>query len=280
MRLDLHGLEFNVEVEGEGKPLLLLHGFTGSARAWDAIRPHLASVARVIVPDLIGHGDSAKPAHPARYSLEWCARDLLALLDALDVRRAIVLGYSMGGRVALHLAVSAPERIEALILESASPGIEDAAERTRRVASDEALAQRILVDGIAAFVDEWEQQPLLALQPHVGDGVRQRQHELRLLNDPVGLANSLRGMGTGQMQPLWARLAALEFAVHLIAGAEDSRYSAVARSMATLLPRAESTVVAGAGHTVHLDQPEAFTRLVRAVLTNRVTPADCTMSRN
>jgi 2-succinyl-6-hydroxy-2,4-cyclohexadiene-1-carboxylate synthase len=277
---DLNGLDFHVEGEGQGPSLLLLHGFTGSVRSWDAIRPQLARHFRLIAIDLIGHGQTSKPEDPGRYSLEWCTRDLVALLDQLGVEQVDVLGYSMGGRCALHLAVHAPERIRTLILESGSPGIEDAAERARRVQSDEALAQRILSSGIAAFVDEWEAQPLLALQPHVATEVRKQQHELRQRNDRVGLANSLRGMGAGAQEPLWSRLAELRVPVHLIVGERDSRYVAIAERMAQHLRRVEVTRVPVAGHTVHVDQPRVFTDHVLQALTNRVTPADFPMSTN
>jgi 2-succinyl-6-hydroxy-2,4-cyclohexadiene-1-carboxylate synthase len=263
---ELNGLEFYVEIDGDGPPLLLLHGFSGSVRAWDAIRRDLAQHLRLVAIDLIGHGQSASPSDARRYTLEWCTRDLPCLLDHLGLERVNVLGYSMGGRAALHFAVHAPNRIESLVLESASPGLADAAERERRIQSDEALAQRILSGGIEAFVAEWEAQPLLALQPHVGDDVRQQQHERRLRNDPVGLANSLRGMGAGAQQPLWSNLASLEMPVRLIVGERDRRYVEMAQRMMPHLPRAQLSVVAAAGHTVHLDQPRAFSELVRQAL--------------
>jgi 2-succinyl-6-hydroxy-2,4-cyclohexadiene-1-carboxylate synthase len=280
MRVELNRLEFHVEIEGRGPPLLLLHGFTGSVRSWDDIVPRLVEVAQVIAIDLIGHGQSASPPAPSRYTLELCARDLLQLLDRLHLAQVDLLGYSMGGRVALHFATAAPARIRKLILESASPGIEDAADRDNRVRSDAALAERIMANGIDAFVAEWERQPLLALQPHVSGDVRERQHVLRLLNNLTGLANSLLGMGAGQQVPLWSRLPELDLPVQLIVGQADARYVAVGERMRHSLPRAGLAVVAEAGHTAHLDQPEAFGRIVEQTLTNRVTPADCTLSTN
>jgi 2-succinyl-6-hydroxy-2,4-cyclohexadiene-1-carboxylate synthase len=280
MRVELNELEFHVEIEGQGPPLLLLHGFTGSTRAWDDIRPALSGFAQVIAIDLIGHGQSAGPPSSSRYTLEWCARDLLQLLDELHFSQVDLLGYSMGGRVALHFATSAPRRVRTLILESASPGIEDPDERIRRVHSDSALAERIHAHGIEAFVAEWEQQPLLMLQPHVSEAVREQQHALRLLNTPTGLANSLLGMGAGQQEPLWSRLGELNLPVQLIVGQADARYVAIAERMHHSLPRAELAVLPEAGHTAHLDQPAAFLRILQQTLTNRVTPADFTLSTN
>src|SRR5882762_7807810 len=144
----LNDLDFHVEVDSDGPPLLLLHGFTGSVRAWDDIRPALATFAQLIAIDLIGHGRSAAPDDRRRYSFEWATRDLLAMLDSLRLPTINLLGYSMGGRLALHLAVAAPDRISRLILESASPGFEDDLQRRQRMESDAALADRILRDGI------------------------------------------------------------------------------------------------------------------------------------
>jgi 2-succinyl-6-hydroxy-2,4-cyclohexadiene-1-carboxylate synthase len=264
----LNDLDFHVEIEGQasGPPLLLLHGFTGSTRAWDAVRPAIAAFARVVSIDLIGHGRSAAPGDAERYTLDWCTRDLCALLDELGLGAVDVLGYSMGGRVALHFAVQAPERVRRLILESASAGIEDDAERRRRIDSDNALAERILRDGIEAFVAEWEHLPVLALAPHVAMDVRLRQTAQRLQNDPCGLANSLRGMGAGRQAPLWAVLPDLQSSVGIIVGERDARYHQLGERLHALLPRSDLAVVPAAGHTVHIDQPAAFVGQVRSAL--------------
>jgi 2-succinyl-6-hydroxy-2,4-cyclohexadiene-1-carboxylate synthase len=267
----LNDLEFNVEVDGSGPPLLLLHGFTGSARAWDDIRPALSKFAQVIAIDLIGHGRSAAPDDPRRYSFEWATRDLVALLESLRLPKVNLVGYSMGGRLALQFTANSPERIDRLILESASPGLQDDLQRRQRIENDVALADRILRQGVQAFVAEWEQQPLLLPAPHVSFEARAYQRVQRLQNSPVGLANSLRGMGTGQQAPLWSHLKNLRMPVTLIVGAMDSRYTEVAQRMSKLLPAAHLAVVANAGHTVHLDQPERFVEQVKAGIHKKLT---------
>jgi len=269
VRLELNGAAYHVEVyprrgggAGEGPALLLLHGFTGSAGTW---RPHLPALARwrrCVAPDLLGHGRSEAPADPARYRLEAAVADLAALLDRLGIEQVDVLGYSMGGRLALALATEHPGRVGALILESSSPGIDDPERRARRRAEDEALAALLEREGIGPFVDRWESLPLFASQARLPPGVRAALREQRLAQRPQGLAGSLRGMGQGVQPPLWDRLGRLQLPVLLVAGELDPGYVELARAMAARLPDAELRVVAGAGHAVHLEAPGEFTARV------------------
>jgi 2-succinyl-6-hydroxy-2,4-cyclohexadiene-1-carboxylate synthase len=262
MQIRINYITLNVEQSGAGRPLLLLHGFTGSAASWAPLIRALPPHFRTIAPDLIGHGRSDSPPDARRYRMERCVADLVALLDALQVERADVLGYSMGGRVALHLAAAAPDRVGALVLESSSPGIADATERLARVAADQALADSIARDGLAAFVERWENLPLFASQAALPDATRAQLHAQRLQNDPVGLANSLRGMGTGEQESLWDRLTALHVRTLLVAGELDVKYCALAGHMAAVLPNAHAVIVPGAGHTVHLERPQLFAKNV------------------
>ncbi len=266
MFISVNQLQLHVEVNGAGPPLLLLHGFTGSAASWNRLSAQLAPTRRTIAVDLIGHGQSAAPADPARYGMERCVADLLALLDTLEIQQTELLGYSMGGRVALQLAAAAPERIRALVLESSSPGLGDPAERQARRAADEALAESIEREGLAAFVERWEQLPLFASQAALPAAARARQRAQRMQNNPVGLANSLRGMGTGQQSSLWLRLPDLGIRTLLVAGELDQKYSAIGRQMAAALPNAQLSSVPGTGHAVHLEQPAVFATLVRDFL--------------
>lgn len=254
--------ELYVRRTGAGAPLLLLHGFTGSADEWDALLPSLTPLREVVAVDLIGHGRSPAPADPARYTMEAAVDDLLALLDRLGIARADVLGYSLGGRVALHLALAAPGRVGRLILESASPGIAEAGERAARAASDDVLAARIEREGLAWFVDHWGAIPLFASQAALPADERAALRERRLRGSASGYANSLRGMGAGRQASLWGRLPELAMPTLLISGQLDVKYVAINERMAGLTPRARHVCVAGAGHTVHLEAREAFAQLV------------------
>lgn len=273
-RIQVNGLGLNVERAGDGPPLLLLHGFTGSSATWE---PHFAALGErfsIIAVDLIGHGRSEVPADPARYRMERCVEDLVALLDALGIDRTMLLGYSLGGRVALHLTLDAPERVSRLILESASPGIPDSAARADRVRADEALADKIEREGLATFIDMWERLPLFASQAQLSPEIWERQRTARLASNATGLANSLRGMGAGAMEPVVDRLGEISVPTLLIAGELDGKYCALGRQMAAAIPGARLAIVSDAGHAVHLEQPDAFDRLVVDFLSGGQPPVD------
>ncbi|HEY8418652.1 MAG TPA: 2-succinyl-6-hydroxy-2,4-cyclohexadiene-1-carboxylate synthase [Limnochordales bacterium] len=264
MRLAINGVTYRVRVAGDGPPLLLLHGFTGTGAAWDGLVPTLSRRFRTVAPDLIGHGETDAPKDPARYRMEQCVADLLALLDALEVERCHVLGYSMGGRVALHLALAAPGRVLTLVLEGASPGIADPVERAQRIRQDEALAASIEREGVAAFAERWERMPIFDSQQRLPPEVRAAVRAQRLAHTSIGLANSLRGMGAGAQEPLVERLGELTMPCLLLAGELDEKYRGLVAAMAARIPRAETAVVPGAGHNVHLEKPEAFLERVLA----------------
>ncbi len=267
MHVQVNGVRLGVEQRGEaGKSdltLVMLHGFTGSAAGWGHLLDAFAAYGlRVIALDLLGHGQSDAPDDPQRYAIEHCQQDILAALHGLGVNKgqAVLLGYSMGGRIALYTAFSGFFR--ALILESASPGLEDPAEREQRRISDEELAASIERDGVQAFIERWEKLPLFTSQRSLPFECREALRRQRLQNRAAGLAQSLRGAGTGVQPSLYNRLPALHIPVLLIAGKLDTKFTTIARQMAQVLPQAQLHIIAGAGHTVHLERPEEFISLV------------------
>ena len=268
MFVQVNGVRLGVEQRGEarksGPALVMLHGFTGSAAGWGRQLDTLAAYGlRVIALDLLGHGQSGAPDDPQRYGIEYCRQDILAALQELGVSKgqAILLGYSMGGRIALYTAFS--RFFRALILESASPGVEDPAEREQRRISDEALAASIERDGVQAFIERWEKLPLFASQKTLPLESRETLRRQRLQNRATGLAQSLRGVGLGVQPSLYARLPVLHIPVLLIAGELDIKFTAIARHMAQALPQSQLRIIPGAGHTIHLERPEEFVSLVR-----------------
>lgn len=269
MRLDLKdGLEIAFTVQGaaasEGKTALLLHGFTGSGIRWQSIARNLISSWKVILPDLLGHGASSAPVDPESYCMEAAANHLALLIDRTAGEPVHLVGYSMGGRLALYLALVYPDYVRSLVLESASPGLRTESERKARRLADEALAQLILTQGIEPFVNHWEELPLFASQRHLPADVHAALHQARLGNNPFGLAGSLRGMGTGAQPSLWDRLGALTCPALLIAGELDSKFVEINQRMVQQIPAATLKVIPQAGHTPHFERPDAFIALVQA----------------
>lgn len=261
-----NGVRYHVAIAGEGDPIILLHGFTGSGENWSEIVNALKTAYRVITIDLLGHGKTEAPSEPERYRMEHAAADLDAILEHLGFGQFHLVGYSMGGRLALYTAWKYPMRFKSLTLESASPGLAAAAERAARVASDAVLAESILHGGVREFVERWETLPLFATQQGLSEEIRLRLRQQRLQNNPPGLANSLRGMGTGSQPSLWEHLPTLNLPLLLLAGELDTKFTQIAREMHRLLPESRLKLVPDAGHTIHLEQPGVFTRLLREFL--------------
>lgn len=245
-----------------GPVLLLLHGFTGSAATWAPHLDVLTSICTVVAIDALGHGHSDAPADPQRYAMRHVIADTLAVMNRLAIERFALLGYSMGGRMALHVATAAGERLDALILESASPGLRTEAERRARITADGELAALAEREGIAAFVARWEAAPLWASQATLPAQTLDTLREQRLQANPLGLANSLRGAGTGVQGALHDLLPTVPTPTLLIAGARDAKFCALARNMHEAMPQATLEIVEDAGHAVHLEAPEQFDRLV------------------
>lgn len=252
--------------EGAGRPLLLLHGFTGSAATWRPFRDAWPGT-RQLAADLPGHGRSlAVPDRPRPHDIDGTIDALLAAMDDRGAGVFALLGYSMGGRVALRLALRAPERVAALIVVSASPGIADPDARARRLTADRALADRIEREGVPAFVDYWQSLPLWESQRRLPAAVRAALRAQRLRNDAGGLAASLRAAGAGADPRVLDALGGLRCPALLVAGALDPTYCDHAAAMGARLPEGRVAVVPDAGHAVHLEQPDRFRALVAEFL--------------
>ena len=256
--LRVNGIDFHVEDHGNGPPLVLLHGFTGSGASWAPFGRDFAGDHRVIAIDLIGHAASSAPVDPLRYGFDRALHDLAALTAQLGIARASWLGYSLGGRLALGMALDYPDRVSSLILVSATAGIHDEHERHQRAEADFGLARQIEEAGIEAFVDEWERLQIWESQRALPVEILRQQRDIRLRNRAVGLANSLRGMGQGSQPSYWDRLSEIEVPVLLIAGALDRKFVGIAGQMGVRIANATLSVVPGAGHAVHLERPHEF----------------------
>jgi 2-succinyl-6-hydroxy-2,4-cyclohexadiene-1-carboxylate synthase len=233
--------------------LVLVHGFTQTRRCWSPVDADLAADHEVVAVDAPGHGDAA----PVDAGID----DGAALIGDAG-GRAIYVGYSMGGRYCLRLALDRPDLVAGLVLIGASPGLADPAARAARRGPDEALADHVEAVGVAAFLDEWLAQPLFAGLPPERRCLGERR-----ANTAAGLASSLRRAGTGAQTPLWDRLGELNgrVPVLLVTGADDAKFTAIAGEMAERMgPVATPVVVPRAGHTAHLENPAAFTAALRS----------------
>lgn len=266
----VNDVHYNVRIEGKGPPLLLLHGFTGSLVTWTPFIPAFSKEFTTIAVDLIGHGQTDAPHHWKRYTITKAADDLDALLRMLNVDTCHVLGYSMGGRLALMLACRFPNRIPSLILESSSPGLQTEQERNERRQADERLANFIERQGIEEFIHYWENIPLFQTQKRVRLEKRKSLRSNRLKNQTHGLANSLRGMGTGSQPSLWSSLPTLPMPVLLLAGAQDTKYVNIAQAMKKDIQQAQLEIVQDAGHTIHFEKSDQFSTLVLEFLLNQL----------
>jgi 2-succinyl-6-hydroxy-2,4-cyclohexadiene-1-carboxylate synthase len=228
--------------------VILLHGFTHTGRSWDPVIEAVGERYRPIAPDIRGHGN-ASDRQPI--TLDAVIGDVTSLAPGSFT----LVGYSMGGRIALHVALAQPDRVERLVLVGASPGIADPAERAARREADERLADETEGLSIEEFARRWASNPVLAGQP---EWVR----EDRLRNSPAGLARALRGLGTGALPSLWGRLPHLRMPVVLAVGERDQRFRAIAEEMAAAISDVQLVVVPGVGHAVHLEAPEAVAELI------------------
>lgn len=249
----------------KGRPVILfLHGFLGNGQEWEEIVSYLAEDYRCLTVDLPGHGKSAGLNRHPDWGMENTAAALIALLNELAIKKCFVIGYSMGGRLALYLAFHYPRYFTKVILESASPGLITEEERRERIARDEQLAQRLETGDFREFLLEWYRQPLFQtlLQHPQFEGIFRN----RLQNDPRALAKSLREMSTGRQPSLWEELSSNKIPLLLIVGGKDAKFRSIAAEMADICPAARVKPIESCGHNVHFENPIEFAKGIKSFL--------------
>lgn len=264
-KLFIRGHEVNLQMTGDEQlpALVFLHGFTGSTATWADVMEKLDGQFKMVAIDLIGHGKTAIPTNPSRYTMEEQVKDLEEVFEFLDLRTFALVGYSMGGRIALGYTINYPARVQTLILESSSPGLKTEAECQVRREADEKLAKRIQTEGVQKFVDFWEDIPLFATQKKMSAESRQKVKKERLSQSREGLANSLKGIGTGSQPSYWASLSEIKPPVLLITGEIDKKFVNISREMKEILPNATSKTVKNVGHAIHVENPSVFATIVK-----------------
>lgn len=260
LALKTHTLHYTAVGDATHPSLLLLHGFLGSHRDFVGILPALCDQFYCIVPDLPGHGETTTQLDG--YTFKATAQALLALLEALGIARSHLLGYSMGGRLALYLLCYFPGRFRCAVLESASPGLKTAEERRERRARDQAIAQQIQSTPLFDFLTQWYGNPLFdSLQDHpdrYAAMLQRRQH-----NHPVELAAALCGLSTGQQPSLWEALPNIENPLLLLAGTLDPKFVAISQDMlACAQHNAIFQAITDCGHNIHIEAPFVYAQTV------------------
>jgi 2-succinyl-6-hydroxy-2,4-cyclohexadiene-1-carboxylate synthase len=265
------GLTLALQLWGEGRePAVLVHGFTGAAASFDPLRTLLGTHLRVAAPDLPGHG--ASPVAPAGANAwDWTVERIAEVIARAHEGPAHLIGYSMGARLALAVALRFPQHVRSLVLESGTAGVRKPDEREARRAQDEALAGQLDQDGLEAFISRWEQLDVLAGLLRLPADARAALRALRLSQRPQGLSWALRALGPGAQPDLWPALAGLRTRTLLLHGARDDKFRAQAEKMALRIPDAALHEVRGAGHTPHLERPHLYAAAVLEFL--RPAPA-------
>jgi len=267
-KLMIRGLETHVDIWNEAaeQTIVALHGFTGSSATWRNLAralPHM----RIVAIDLIGHGQTAVPEQVSRFAMAEQLLDLEEIFCQLQLGTFALLGYSMGGRIALSYALAYPHRVDKLLLESASPGLRTTKERMERCERDNALAEKITMNGLQSFVNSWENISLFESQKRLAKSVKQAVRAERLSQSEKGLAGSLRGIGTGMQPSNWDDLTRLAFPVLLITGSLDVKFCNIALEMKALLKNGKHITVNDAGHAIHVENPAEFATIVNEYLT-------------
>ncbi len=263
MWITIDQIRYHVEIKGKGKPLICLHGFSENLSTWESI--DIAGYQMIQV-DLIGHGKSDKPVSKQPYRWKVMIRHLHELIQHLGHRKYVLLGYSMGGRIALAYALTYPAEIETLILESASFGECGMIKRFRRRRNDSKLAENIRHQGIEWFNSYWSKQDIFATQAHLPQAVIDQISLRRLGNTPHALSNTLLGSGQGKIPCLKHKISRLSMPVLCINGEYDKKYKQASLEFTLLNSNIEHEIILGAGHNTHIERPDYFKNVIKKFL--------------
>jgi 2-succinyl-6-hydroxy-2,4-cyclohexadiene-1-carboxylate synthase len=270
MILSYNQINLNVELFSDFSPenhsIFFLHGFTGSTNDWYEIVQKINPALNLIALDIIGHGKSSSPADIKFYKSDEIVKQILLVADHFKIEKVILCGYSMGGRAALSFAIAHPEKISALILESTSAGIENEDDRKTRIAGDEKLANFIESHSIEEFVDKWMEMEIFRSQRSLPTDKLQELKIAKLKNSKIGLANSLRGFGTGMMPYLGNEIKKMSFPILLITGKLDSKFSQINSELVNRFLNAAHKIVGSAGHNVHFEKLTEFSSVINQFL--------------
>jgi 2-succinyl-6-hydroxy-2,4-cyclohexadiene-1-carboxylate synthase len=246
--------------------ILMLHGFTGSLDDWREIHSSLNPNFNYIGIDLVGHGRSDSSISVDKYRLQALSKQINDILNKLSIEQVIILGYSMGGRAALSFAINYPNKIRGLILESTTAGIESEKIRGDRINSDEELADYIESYSIEEFVELWMNKEIFNTQRRFSNEKLKNIRKKKTLNSKIGLANSLRGFGTGRMGYFGNKLNQISCPVLLINGELDTKFTKINSVLKKIFQNAKHKIIKNAGHNTHIEEPGRFVSIINEFL--------------
>ncbi len=259
MVIPINSYRFHVDYAiNEGKPLIcFLHGFLGSASDWESVAAQMSSNFATLCIDLPGHGKTTlDPLHPKWFRMPDLAYAIVALINALGYQQAYLVGYSMGGRLALYLAIHYSAVFKKCVLESSSPGLKTVAEQHARIKHDSTLAKELQTNDFSKFLEKWYNQPLFRSLKNLP--TFNKLFNARLKNNPHELALSLLEMGTGAQPSLWERLNDCSSSILALAGEYDAKFRAIGEEMSLKSDAVEFEMISKAGHLIHLENQSEF----------------------
>ncbi|NQV30766.1 MAG: 2-succinyl-6-hydroxy-2,4-cyclohexadiene-1-carboxylate synthase [Candidatus Marinimicrobia bacterium] len=264
---------WNIELAGDrnGLPLLWFHGFMGSGTDWQPMIDDLFPEYCNILVDLPGHGKSNHSSKGSYLNYLNYLNYLDVLMDQLSNQgfgTFVAIGYSLGGRVALHFQQRFPRRILGLVGLSTAPGLKTAHERLQRHHSDELLMDSLERLGFSDFLTKWYAQPIFgSIQDN--NELFEKLLESRSKNEPEQLRTALNLFGNGALPSLWNSLTEITTPILLLSGSQDAKYCGINQEMVNLLPTGRHRIVAG-GHSFHLEKPLETALAIRHFLSELI----------
>jgi 2-succinyl-6-hydroxy-2,4-cyclohexadiene-1-carboxylate synthase len=255
-------IQLNIETiinnESSDDSAFFLHGFTGGAADWVPVVSLLSKKYNYYLVDLVGHGKSDSPKEKYYYFIDSIVKQLKEIITSISNNKIVLVGYSMGGRIALNYALQIRSLLKGLILESATWGINEENLRKERILQDEKLAEFIDNNPIDKFIDYWMNKDLFNTQKRFSNEKLSQIRKHKLENNKTGLSNTLRCSGTGSMKPLYNNLKDIPVRTMLISGELDTRYTDINDQMVKLFTNAEHKIIKNAGHNTHFEEPNRF----------------------
>lgn len=263
MIIEIENIKYHIQIKGEGEPIICLHGFSENLSTWELLE---LKGCKLILIDLIGHGKSDKPYGVKYYSLKVILKHLNKIIARLSLKKYSILGYSMGGRLALAYALVYPNEIDKLILESASYGEVGFLNRLKRRRSDLSLAKSIEENGIGWFNRYWGNLSIFESQKSLKIDIINEINERRLLNVAHGLSNTLKGTGQGTFPNLKREIVKLSMPILYLSGEYDKKYGKIGKEFEKLNSNVKHIRVNGCGHNTHIEAPKAFIKVLSEFL--------------